>query len=489
MMWPFTRKAKQVSTGPRRAYAAATVNRLSADWNAPSSTADMEIKNALKVLRNRARDLERNNDYIRRYFNLLVENVVGHKGIGLQVRATESNGDQAQQVNRLIESKWREWGKKCTVCGQFTWLDVQRLLLRAMARDGEALLYMPPIWKGNKAGFALQLLEIDHLDVDLNGDLRNGNKIVMGVELDQYNKSLAYHILTKHPAETATQISSKYRRRLPAEDVIHLRRPERVNETRSAPWITSVASRLRQIAAAEEAEVVAWRIAASKMGFYIPGEDSSFEGDDEDDDGNPIQEAEPGFFEKLKRGWKFEKWDPDKPVSTVESFLKAELRGVASGLNVSYVALANNLEGVSFSSIRSGELADRSAWRSIQTLLVEHLCQIVYERWLKNSLATGFVPVPAGKYDLANSAVWRPRGWEWVNPADESKAAQEDVSNCFRSIDDILAERGDDFDDVVLANSAAKAKAEAAGLVIPAFTPKESKDGKPAQKDKPGNAA
>ena len=485
MMWPFNRKPKKASSGlPRKAYAAAATNRLSADWKAPNSTANMELRDALTVLRSRSRDLERNNDYIRRYFNLLIENVVGHKGIGLQSRVVGGDGRPDQYANKLIEERWRQWGRKgCTTCGRFTWLDVQRILLRAMARDGEVLVYMPPGWTGNEAGFAIQIIESDHLDIEYNLDLRNGNRIVMGVEIDSYSRPVAYHLLLKHPAEISTQIAQKVRRRLPAEYVLHLRRPERPDEARSAPWITSVANRLRQIAAAEEAEVVAWRIAASKMGFYIPGDDSTYDGDDEADDGNPIQEAEPGFFEKLKKGWDFKDWNPDKPVSTVESFLKAELRGVSSGLNVSYVALANNLEGVSFSSIRSGELADRAAWRSIQSLMIEHLCQPVFERWLFAALTTEFIKLPVGRFEKFNAAVWRPRGWEWVNPADESQAAQEDVSNCFKSIYDIAAERGVDFDDVIDANKEAKAKAEAAGLIIPAFTPKERQNGRPAEEN------
>ena len=109
--------------------------------------------------------------------------------------------------------------------------------------------------------------------------------------------------------------------------------------------------------------------------------------------------------------------------------------------------------------------------------MIEHLCQPVFERWLETSLTTGFIPLPPGKFDKFNSAVWRPRGWEWVDPSAESEAAQEDVSNCFKSIYDIAAERGVDFDDVIEANREAKAKAEAAGLIIPAFTPKEPQNG------------
>ena len=218
----------------------------SSDWKRSDTTADMEVKTALKILRMSARDLERNNDYVRRYFNLLVENVIGHKGIGLQIRATGGDGRQDLRANDIIEDRWRKWGRSCTVCGRYTWIDVQKLALRAMARDGEILIYMPPAWRKNEAGFALQLIEADHLDLDLNIDLRNGSRIIMGVEMDEFRRPVAYHVLAKHPADTVAHALAKYRRRLPAEDVIHLHAPERVDETRSAPWICSVANRLRQ---------------------------------------------------------------------------------------------------------------------------------------------------------------------------------------------------------------------------------------------------
>jgi len=461
-----------------RAYSAAAVGRLTADWNAPDSTADMEISMALRVLRARAQDMERNNDYAKRYFHLLTTNVLGHKGVSLQIRAKGSDGKPDKFANALIETKWKAWGKPgCTVDGQLSWNDVQQLVLRSVARDGEIFIYFPPSWKHNNAGFAMQLIEADHVDVDFNMVLNNGNTIRMGIERDKYRRPVAYHVFTVHPSEQRMYSGQKLRERLPAEDVIHLRRPERVDETRSAPWIVAGLAKLKQMDAAEEAEVVAWRIAASKMGFYIPGDDAEYDGEDTTEDGDPISEAEPGIFEKLKKGWDFKEWDPGKPSSTVESFEKAMLRGVASGWNVSYVSLANNLEGVSFSSIRSGELLDRAHWRVLQTWLIEHFNEPVREKWLKRSLLTGYIPLPPGKFEKFNAPIWRPRGWEWVNPRDESTAAKQDLEIGARSLQRIVGDRGDDLEEIFAENKEAKELAAEYGVTLSVF-PDEPGDDK-----------
>ena len=60
----FRRKEKPVQ---KRNYAAANKGRLFADFVGSNRSADSEIRWALNELRNRSRDLERNNEYFRRY--------------------------------------------------------------------------------------------------------------------------------------------------------------------------------------------------------------------------------------------------------------------------------------------------------------------------------------------------------------------------------------------------------------------------------------
>ncbi len=72
--------------GFRRSYSAGSVSSLTSDWNVSDQTADETIYPALARMRARSPDLARNNDYAKRYFNLIKTNVVGHQGIRLQVR-------------------------------------------------------------------------------------------------------------------------------------------------------------------------------------------------------------------------------------------------------------------------------------------------------------------------------------------------------------------------------------------------------------------
>ena len=76
----------------RRNYAAANQGRLFEDFKASNRSADTELRPALTTLRNRARDLSRNDPYARRFLNLMRVNVVGDYGLSLQVKARNVDG-------------------------------------------------------------------------------------------------------------------------------------------------------------------------------------------------------------------------------------------------------------------------------------------------------------------------------------------------------------------------------------------------------------
>jgi capsid protein len=63
----------------KRSYAANNQGYLFSDFKPSESSADTELRPALRNLRARSRDLARNNEYVRRYLDLLRNNVVGDK--------------------------------------------------------------------------------------------------------------------------------------------------------------------------------------------------------------------------------------------------------------------------------------------------------------------------------------------------------------------------------------------------------------------------
>src|SRR5690242_18477097 len=60
-----------------RDYAGASLGRRTQGWKAPSTSADVEISRALPRLRDRMRDLTRNNAHARKALNVWTNNLVG----------------------------------------------------------------------------------------------------------------------------------------------------------------------------------------------------------------------------------------------------------------------------------------------------------------------------------------------------------------------------------------------------------------------------
>ena len=442
------RKKKQAV---KRSYAGANTGRLFSDFVTSTRTADAELRYNLKVLRNRCRELSRNNEYAKRYLRLLRTNVVGEKGVSLQVKAVNVDGSFDRIGNNIIEQQFKAWGRRgnCTVDGKMSWADAQDLFIESLARDGEVLIRMVN-WNGNSDRFGIEFLEPDLIDEDKNERLPNGNTIRMGVEMDKYRRPVAYHILTQHPGEEFTGMNAGGKRteRVPADKILHVYMPDRAQQSRGVPWMATAISSLKMLHGYREAELVAARTAASKMGFFTSPSGDGFVADDYENNVVPIMEAEPGSFHQLPQGVSFQQFDPQHPTSAFGEFEKSILRGIASGLGVSYYALANDLTAVSYSSIRAGELADRDFYRSLQRFMIDHFIRPVFSLWLQNSMTVGSVNLPINKYDKFNTAAeFRGRGFNWVDPQKEIAANVMALKNGLISMQDIANNYGRDVEE------------------------------------------
>ncbi len=434
---------------PKRSYAGANMGRLLTGWLRPSTSADAELETVLAVLRDRSRELSRNNDYARKFMKMCITNVIGPSGIILQNKAkVNGNGKLDTDANKIIEEQWAKWGKRgnCTVDGRMSWWEFQKLFIESVARDGEAIIRKVKGWN-NKWNFALQMIEPDHLDEKYSDDKKN---IKMGIQFDKYQRPINYFLYKRHPGEKTTVVSTPDYETVPASDIIHAFRIERAGQSRGVPWMHSAMTRLYHCGQYEEAELVAARIGAAKMGFYKPPEGSALEiiPDKKDSSGNLLKKVEPGILEELPPGWDFQQFTPDHPVGNFPNFMKATLRGISAGLNVSYNSLANDLEGVNYSSLRSGALEERDNWRILQAWTIESLCNPVFNEWLYWFLLSGIAPLPLNKLENFNFPTWKPRGWAWVDPSKDSEANRADIMAGLTTRSKVVSERGDELEDI-----------------------------------------
>ena len=430
----------------------AAVHRLLADWVARIMSADNEIKRDLRLLRARARELARNDSYAKQYLRMLVVNVIG-RGIGMQstVRLNIPNQDGTYDLdevtNNHIEDRWRRWSKgPVTVDGKHNLRQLMAIALRAAGRDGECFVRKHFGFEGNRFGLALQLIDADMLDETFSRPASRGiNEIRMGIEVDVYGKPLAYHFSDR--TTQAFGVETRPRQRVDASEVLHFYDCDRPNQTRGVTWLHAGMVPLKLLGGYEEAEVVAARVAAQKMGWIVktngePGEGAATK------PGN--FEAAPGIIEELAEGWQFQSWDPQHPVAAFGMFIKTMLRKIATAFGVSYNALANDLENVNYSSMRSGLLIERDQWLTLQLDWVESFLQPIYADWLNMAILVGELQLPSMDHRVyAEAAVWKPRGWQWVDPLRDVTALEAEIALGVSSRTRACAERGLVYEDIL----------------------------------------
>lgn len=434
----------------RRYYDAAKVNRLTASWTTAPLTANQITKDNLVPLVGRSRELYANNDYSRRFIDLLISNVVGPKGIVMQSTAVNPGGLPDSLANEAIENAWNSWGSRrnCDVTKTLGWKEAQNMFIRTVAVDGECFVRL--VLNGSE--FRIQFIDSMLVDPSLNDDNREtGNVITQGIEFDTWGTPVAYYIMSRNDTDTYTFSGRPYMR-VPADRMIHGFMPERIGQKRGIPWMSTAMTKLRNLGAYEEAAIIAARVGASKMGFFHAEDGAGFEGEREPD-GTMITDAEPGTFHQLQDGVSFETYDPTYPAGEFAPFSKAMLRGVASGLGISYNTLASDLEGVNFSSLRAGVLEDREAFKSIQSFVIDSFCAPIYEEFLYTHLLTGRIKVGEGAIPLTRmekfeNPHWNARRWSWVDPAKDIMMAKEAIRLGLRSRSAIIRELGADPEEV-----------------------------------------
>ena len=458
-------------TGKRSFHAAAS-NRLTADWSTGSGSLDTQLRYSLESLRERSRELIQNNPYANKFMSMLKSNVLGAGGLKLKNRAqdppTFRGGEWVpglvdEYANRLIEDAWKEWGKRqyCTVDKRLSWAEVQHLSLETCGTDGEALVRLFPGFP-NKFGFAVQLVDPDLLDTKRNEVLPNGNEVRMGVELSAQGEPVAYWMHTRNPNDRINPSASREWERVPAINIVHPYQMRRITQTRGFPWLASVMLNMQMLGGYEEAELVASRTAASKMAFIKTRGDQQYTG--ADDGTGPQMEAEPGSIEQLPAGMELDVLDWRHPNTDFGGFVKSMLRSISAGVNVSYNNLANDLEGVNFSSGRMGQMEEREHWRSLQGWFGDVFCAPIFKQWLFSQLMSGNIPLPMSRFEKFNAPQWHGRRWAWVDPQKEVNAIEMELRNNLTSYTRVLAERNIDRDELFAEIAADKAAMEQAGL-------------------------
>jgi len=458
-----------------RQYAGARVNRLLPNIP-PGTDANREIMSSLPMLRNRSRELVRDDALASGLIATSVRNLVGtgvHPKPQVRIApANQSKGaidraaKQERELEGILESTWREWAAgDCDAAGlgrplatllsiaTHTWKESGGCLIRLRWRRTSDKLVVP---------FQLQLLETDYIDMtaDYPPD-QSGDYWIQGVKFNALDRVIAYRLFVQHPGSGwAWAPGSILYNDVSANDIVYLTSTTRAGQVHGVPLLTPVIASLIQRQRFIRSEMTRQETMSRMAVVVTPGNDAV--NLDDETIGLQVGTSEsPAEAASSGRAPVYESEIPEGGIliarngktvtpiipasnSQYDVFCRRTDRDICAGAGVPYELGTGDFSQISYSSYKAGEIQFRESIRVDQRIWLTPAClQPIWRRFLLAAELAG--KIPAG-LDIRVS-------WHFPAVADTSRkesieAKVAAIAGGLSSYSIELAQDGIDFEDV-----------------------------------------
>ncbi len=425
--------------------------RATSEWRTTlSATADADLLPDLPTLRDRTRDLVRNNPLAGGAINTVVTSVVG-TGLMLQ---SEIDRDvlgltEAAAVTWQAgaEREWRLWCAECDLTRTQNFYELQDLVFRSALESGDVFALAPYQKRaGDAYGLKLQIIEGDRCSNPRG--VQDAINFAGGVEMDNAGAPLRYHFrklqagASVHTAgfvgtdwDSVAAFGATTHRR----QVIHLYKRLRPGQTRGEPYLAPVIEPLKQLGRYTEAEIMAAVVSGMFTVFTYTdhgqgidpanqaglGAETGASGSDKDFKlGN-------GAIVDLGPNERVETANPGRPNTAFDPFVQAILRQIGVRLELPFEILIKHFTA-SYSAARAALLEAWKFFRVRRAWLAGKFCQPIYELFLDEAIAAGRLAAPGYFADplirmAYAGAEWVGDGMGAIQPLQEVEAARERV--------------------------------------------------------------
>lgn len=410
----------------KRGYDGAKTGRRTGGWITPSTSANAEIAPNLVKLRDRSRDLVRNNPYAAKALRVLVSNTIG-------------TGIIPSITHNATVKLWNKWINESDADGQLDFYGLQRLIARATFESGECLIRFRyrKLEDGLSVPLQVQVLEPDYLDSLRFENLKNGGYIQYGIEYDAMGRRVAYWLYKEHPGESSPKLQGLKSYRVPAEDIIHVYEKLRPGQSRGVPIFAPSMITTNDLDEYEEATLVRKAAEACITAVVETDDESGVLGRVSTEDGSQrrLEELAPGMVEYLSTGEKITFNNP--PASTgYAEYVNTRLHAIAAGIGITYEQMTGDLSQVNYSSIRAGTLDFRREVEQFQWLtFIPMICRRLMTTWLNTAAISANV-----KSNLQID--WTTPKWDWVDPLKDVRSETEELNTSRKSFSEAARERG-----------------------------------------------
>lgn len=435
----YRRAAWRSAAEQARAYDGARRDHRTTSWHATGGSANAEIGSAEEIVRNRSRDLVRNNGYARTIVETLADHIVG---TGIVTAPTGLRGRNLKAVQQLYTDfvDYCDFEQDQDLNG-LTWSAVQ-----AMGESGAALIRFRRQQfdaRTTTVPLRLQLLEPDFIDPTKNGFI-GGNLVDRGIEYDADGRRVAFWLYDHHPGDVAAfRARLLVSNRVPANEVAYLFDKLRPGQDRGMPVLAPAIMALQDLRSYFDAELVRKRIGACMVGVITTTDENGARIGTRPSDPKPTygpqtQKMEPGMWTRLLpgEGINFNSLPSDASIDMVATQF---LRQIAAAGGVMYEHATGDFSHVNYSSWRAGHHGFRRRMERKQwNIAVHKACTPISARFTEAANAAGLLPALPG---------WRhtPPGFISVDPYKDAQADLLNLRMGKTSLPQLVEERGYDY--------------------------------------------
>jgi len=316
--------------------------------------------------------------------------------------------------------------------------------MRAVWTAGDNLLVKRP--DGSLLAF-----EADQIESPSGGEIGT-KRVVLGVELDDLNRHLAYYVKPRRSrGDTGIVRLDEKAIRIPKEQVFFSAYRKRFHQTRGVPFLAAALGNFDRMEDYLDYEQLA-AIANSMQGFQITKNPTSVDmagvvaNDDATTSGtfDKLQKMEPLQIFEMALGEEVKMIGAMRPGSNFVPYMMICARIVGVGVGYPLELMMLDFSQTNYSSARASLGEAQKSFKGWQNSSRKQTCTPWYRWQISRGIATGELPA---KPEVFNMRIQWP-GCPYINPVDEAKGNEIQVNGRTKSLSECIRERGGEPEEV-----------------------------------------
>lgn len=439
----YRREAYRQAYEELRSYDAGNYDRPNQNWHVSNQSAEITDRYSRDNVKARARDLERNSDIMNSVTSAFKRNIVGG---GFTVQAKTGDND----INKEIETAWKRWCRRenCDVTGTQSLNQMIRMAVVRKKIDG-GILFLKRYTADGFVPFKLQMIEVDELDSTATKPRSRENKVVGGIEYNEWNRPVGYFI-RQYDVDGYGLREPVW---IDAKDIIFYFTKKRPTQLREMSDMVQTIPRIRDINEFMMAVSVKERIQACLAIFIKKSQPSGvgrFGTNGNKQEGYEEKRLSPGMIKELSAGDDIDVVNPAGQGADATAFTKLQQRLIGAGQGLSYEGTSRDMAEATYSSARQGMIEDNLTYGEEKELLLEVLDEI-YENFLISAILCGAINILAfwNEKEKYLTHEWTQEPKQWIDPKKESDANRIALQTGQKTFKQIAAENGKDWRDQI----------------------------------------